>query len=203
MPRVFDARRLFSKLPRPSELLRDPRVIVRFFLGLLLLANLAAAVFVFHPWGGSPEQLEQQLADLRSQVRQAQTNLDRAKTITSKIETARVQGDRFITDHFLDRRALHSTLLAELSKAAQAAGIKPRDQQIVEEPVEGSDSMAMLSINGNYEGTYADLVEFVNLVDRSPRLLIIESLQAAPQQSQGMLNVNVKMNVFVREPQRS
>ncbi len=53
-------------------------------------------------------------------------------------------------------------------------------------------------ITGNYEGTYADLVQFVNLLDRSSRFITIESLQATPQQAQGTLAVIVKLSIFVR-----
>ena len=53
------------------------------------------------------------------------------------------------------------------------------------EPVEGSDTLDMLQISANFEGTYPDLVHFMNLLDKSDRLLIIESLNATPQQSGG------------------
>jgi hypothetical protein len=46
-------------------------------------------------------------------------------------------------------------------------------------------------------------VRFLNLLDRSPRFLIIESLGAAPQQSGqqagARLNVSLKLDAFVRE----
>jgi Tfp pilus assembly protein PilO len=62
----------------------------------------------------------------------------------------------------------------------------------------------MMTVNGSYQGTYADLLEFVNAIDRSPRFLTIDWLQAAPAQAQGMLSISVRLNVFVRgevEPQ--
>jgi hypothetical protein len=69
----------------------------------------------------------------------------------------------------------------------------------VVEPIEGSDDLAMMIITGNYEGTYADLMEFINRLDRSSRLLIIESLNATPQQGgAGVLTVNMKLDAFVR-----
>jgi Tfp pilus assembly protein PilO len=55
-----------------------------------------------------------------------------------------------------------------------------------------------MNVTGNYEGSFADLVEFVNAVDRSPRFLTIERLQASPLQTQGALTVNLRINVFVR-----
>ena len=47
----------------------------------------------------------------------------------------------------------------------------------------------MMQITANYEATYADLVRFVNLIDKSSRLLVMESLNATPQQGGGKLNV--------------
>ena len=68
-----------------------------------------------------------------------------------------------------------------------------------EEAIEGSDTLSMLTITGNFEGTYADLLKFVNQIDRYPRLLIIEQLTASPQAGTGLLSVSVKLNTFVRD----
>jgi Tfp pilus assembly protein PilO len=57
----------------------------------------------------------------------------------------------------------------------------------------------MLIVTANYEGSYADLVQFVNALDRSGRLLIVESLTATPQQSGGTLSVAMRLNAFVQD----
>jgi type IV pilus assembly protein PilO len=57
----------------------------------------------------------------------------------------------------------------------------------------------MMTINAGCLGTYAGLSKFVNLVDKSPRFLIIESMMAAPQQSGQILNVTIKIDTFVKE----
>ena len=58
-----------------------------------------------------------------------------------------------------------------------------------------------MSISAAYEGNYTSLLKFVNLLDKSPRFLIIEGLTAAPQQSNAadLLNVVIKLDTFVRE----
>ena len=51
------------------------------------------------------------------------------------------------------------------------------------------------------EGNYAGLAKFINLVDKSPRFLIIESLAtAAPQQNGAALNVQIKIDTFMNGP---
>ena len=57
-------------------------------------------------------------------------------------------------------------------------------------PVDGSDTLDMMQISANFEGLYPDLIRFINLFDKSDRLLIIESLNATPQQSGGTVERN-------------
>jgi len=48
---------------------RDPRIVMRAILGLLLLGNLVAFYFVIFPLGGAPEELDAQLQTLWSRLR--------------------------------------------------------------------------------------------------------------------------------------
>jgi hypothetical protein len=179
--------------------LKQPRALMRASIGALLAANLVAAVFAFHPFGGSAEDLERQITVLQRELQQKQVTVTRARAIAAKIEKARTEGDSFLVNAFVSRRAASSTIVSELVKSAKQVGMRHREHSYIFEPVEGSDTLSMMTIAGNYEGSYADLVRFVNLLDRSPRFLVIEFLQAAPQSSGGTLNVSMKLNTFVRE----
>ena len=182
----------------PERLGKDPRLTARVVLGLLLVANLVAAAAVFRPWGGSAEQLQQQLAQLRRDQQQHQAAVERLRTLVGSVQKTRTDVDQFFDRHFLDSQTVYSTVLSELNGLAEKTGMKAKDHTFNAEPIEGSDTLGMMTINGYYEGTYADLVMFVNAIDRSPRFLTIDRLQAAPLQTQGTLNVNLRMNVFVR-----
>ncbi len=172
---------------------------VRAGLGLLLLANLVAAAVVFKPWASSLEDLEQQAASLRQQVRQRQLAVERTRTIVNKVESARKDGDQFMATYLVGERSMASSLAQELDRSASQAGIRRKDMALSDEAVEGSDTLTKATITAAYEGTYADLIHFLNLLDRSKRFLIVESLGAAPQQSGTLLSVTIKMSTFVRE----
>jgi Tfp pilus assembly protein PilO len=177
---------------------RDPKQLVRLGLGILLALNLAAAWFVYRTPGGTSEELENDMVTVRKQLAARQQALERLRKIATKVEKARAEGDKFLGSHFLARRNAYSRLEVDLGDAAKAAGIKARERTYNYEPIEGSDSLGMLSINANFEGTYADLINFVNQVDRSKSLLIIEQLQAQPQQGTSVLTVNIRLNAFFR-----
>ena len=193
MPRSFKAFRL------PAGVTKDSRFIARAVIGVLLAANLIAAFMVFRPLGGSAEELDAEVARLQAQLQQRQAGLQRLRALVSKIEQARSAGDEFLGKYFMDRRTFSSTIVGELSTAAKETGIRPKEHAFGFDPIEGSDTLSMVTITGNYEGTYGDLLEFVNRLDKSSRFLILDTLSAAPQQGGTNLSVNIKMNTFVRE----
>jgi Tfp pilus assembly protein PilO len=171
----------------------------RVALGVLLLATIGAAWIVMYPPGGSADELHQQLAALESQTAARRALLASTRQHVAAVEQGRTEGDKFLNQYFLARRTAYSTLLSELVDAADRAKIKPKEHAYATEPIEGSDSLSMMSISANYEGTYANLMRFVHELDRSPRLLIIEALNAAPEQSGGTLNISMKIDTFVRD----
>ncbi|MEZ5402882.1 MAG: hypothetical protein R2729_24610 [Bryobacteraceae bacterium] len=185
-----------AALPAPR---RDPRAPWMWALGALAILNAAAFVFLYRPFGGSVADLEASLQSLRASTRAEQTQLHQARDLATKVDSARSEQNGFVRDYFMDRRTTSSTILAEIDTSAKKAGLKPREHTFVIEPVEGSDDLSMMTINANYEGSYADLIEFVNLVDRSRRFLIIDSLQAAPLQQAGTLSARFRMNTFIQD----
>lgn len=191
MPKSFN-----FKLPSGAK--KDPRFIARAALGTLLFLNLIAAYAVLQPVGGSAEELEAQIASMRSSIQQRQNALTRMRALVAKIETGRQSGDEFLQKYFLEDRTKSSSILAELDAAAKETGMKVKERSFAYDPVEGSDTLSMMTVVANYEGTYSDLLEFVNKLDKSPRFLILDTLTASPQVSGPTLNVQFKFNAFVR-----
>jgi hypothetical protein len=177
----------------------NARTLIRAGLGALTVANLVALYFVIRPIGGSAQELSQQALEMHLQIRQQQAALDRTRLLAGKIESGRGEGDKFMNSDFLPRRTAYSTIMAELNDLAGQAKVAPRDSSLALDAVDGSDTLDMMQISANYEGLYPDLIRFINLLDKTDRLLIIESLNATPQQTGGRLNVTLKLDAFVRE----
>jgi len=179
--------------------LRDPRVVMRAVIGLLLLANLVVAAIALKPFGGSADDLRQSEASLRSQLAALQARLANARRLVSKVETARKEGDQFLEKYVTEHRVLTSSVQEELNRIAKEAGGSYLPITMNGDPIEGSDTLWMLTINAGYQGTYANLTKFVNLVDKSPLFLIIENMQLSPQQTGQNLNVSLKVLTFYRD----
>jgi len=186
---------------RPALNIKDPRVLMRVLIGLLLVANLAAAVVAFKPFGGSADDLRRQQQMLTAQLTREQQQLAASKHLVEKVERARSEGDNFLDKYFTDTQTTAAMILTELNTTAREAGIKMGQAQFNRENIEGSDTLQMLTTNVGFEGNYTNLTKFMNLLDKSARFMIIESMQAAaPQQQAGQaLNVSLKIDTFVND----
>ena len=197
MPRNFS----LGKFGLAGVTVKDPRFAMRVVIGVLLVANLVAAVIAFKPFGGSAEDLRREQESLSAQLAALQKKLAYSKQLVSKVQTARTEGDQFVDQFFMDESTTSAMIITELTNTAKEAGIKMGQAQFNREPIEGSDDMEVLTTQVGFEGTYANFTKFVNLLDKSPRFLIIENLQASAPQQQGgnALNVSLKIDAFVRE----
>jgi len=76
---------------------------------------------------------------------------------------------------------------------------QPGQETFQYDAIDGSDTLQMMTISAGFEGTYPQITRLVNLIDKSPRFFVIDSMQAsAPQQNAQKLTVQLKIKTFVR-----
>ncbi len=184
----------------PKLNLREPKTLVRAGLGILLAANLVAAIMAFHLIGDSPADLDAQLTSARAAFRNAQHRLEQSMSLAHNTEVSRQQGTLFLASYMTARRRYSSALSSEINKLAESSGMKVGNlNYTLPDPIEGSEDMDTLTITASFVGGYANLVKFVNLLDRSPRFLLINTFQVEPQPRGDVLNATVKMNAFLKD----
>lgn len=204
MPKKFKVAKFKVALPKIAIVhvatLTDPKLAVRICLGVLLAANLAAAGFAFHIFDRSPEDLTGELAAALTSRQTEEVRLLRSRSLAANIDKGKAEGEQFLADFMTSRRVTYSTILSELTESAKAAGMdKPGATISPLDPIQGSDDLDMMSISLNLEGTYPQLMKFVNLLDRSQRFLLIETLTVTPRAKTDVLTVNVKLDTFVKD----
>ncbi len=177
---------------------KEPRILLRGIMGTLLAANLVAAVIAFKPFGGSADDLQREEAALNQQLSGLRDHVAKGKQLVAKLQNARKDTDQFMAKYVTDELRGASTLLDELNRIATESGVRPLPQSYNQQEIKGTDGMKMVSVTEGCEGNYASLAKFINLLDKSPRFLIIESLQTtAPQQNGAPLTVQLKIDTFV------
>jgi hypothetical protein len=173
--------------------------IARLVLGILVAVNVALAWMVMNPPGGSAEALETDMVQLQGQIKQTKTRADEVKNHAEAVTKGRAQADEFLNRYFVEKRALPTTLIKEMNQIVQRAGIKDRGNTVSPDLIDGSDTLGMVTITWNFEGTYRNLLSLVREIDRSNSLLIIDSLNATPQAGSNLLLISMKLHTFIRE----
>lgn len=177
---------------------------VRFWLqvtgAVLALLNGVALFLYLAPPGGSREALIEESQQVRNEIAAARARSVRLKTIAGKVEMGSSESSDFESRFFLPKRVAYESVIAEIQRMSAASGMKQRDGVFTEEPIEGTADLSLLNITGNYEGSYQNLMRFLHEVDRSPMLLMLDTLQAAPQQHAGVLTTSIRFQAILREP---
>jgi Tfp pilus assembly protein PilO len=164
------------------------------------ILNLVAIGLYLMPPGGSRHDLVQQEEAIRrdTQVRRGAT--ERLKLVSHNVELGGEQTQQFAAHYFLPRRTAYAVLVTELIRLSNEAGLQEGQRTYSEEPVEGTNNLTLLTINANYQGSYVNLMKFVNQVDHSDQLLILDTLNASPQQQgSGVLTMNMRFLSIVTE----
>ena len=176
-----------------------PRRNVKIGLAALALLDLVFYLFAIGPLSQSDREKRLLVESLRRQAGEQSGRVEKLAAIVSKVETARTQGDSMLVEITLPRRTAFSAIVSEIDQASRQSSVELRERGFNVEPVEGSDTLSMMIVTAGLEGTYDNLVRFLNLLDKSEKFLIIESLGAAPQQTGNLLSITLKLDAFVRE----
>lgn len=166
---------------------------------VLALLNGTALYFYLDPPGGSRADLVQEGQQVRNQIAATRTREVRLGTVAQKVQLGSTESADFEAKYFLPKRIAYEAVIAEIQRMAQASGLRERDAVYTEEPIEGTVDLSLLNNTASYEGSYDNLMRFLYEVDESPMLLMLDNLQAAPQQKGGQINISIRFQTIVQE----
>jgi Tfp pilus assembly protein PilO len=178
---------------------RTPRFWLQLTAATLALLNGIVLFLYLDPPGGSRKELTQESQQIRSQIASVRTRAARLRTVVSKVQVGNTESSEFATVYFLPKRTAYERVIEELQRMANASGLQARDAAFTEEPVEGTADLSILNSTAKYEGSYVNLMRFLHEVDHSPMLLMLDDLQAAPEQRGGQIAASIRFQAIVRE----
>jgi hypothetical protein len=193
-------RRSFENMRVRLKIGGNPQAYLKVLAGVLAALNAVGLFFYLAPPGGSREELAEQTVQLRRQIAGTRGQNTRMRTTALKVETGGGQASDFEAKYFLPKRLAYVTVVGEIQRLAKASGLQERDGVYTEEPIEGTADLSLLTASANFEGSYANLMRFLNETDHSPMLLMLDALTAVPQSKSGEINATMRFQAIVREP---
>lgn len=174
----------------------------RFWLQVAVIAlavlNAAALFLCIDPPGGSRRQLLAEQREIQHETALTRIKALHLKAISDKVQLGGAESSRFETKYFLPKRTSYQDVIAEIQRMAAASGLQEREAAFTEEPIEGASDLSLLNVVAAFQGAYDNLMHFFLEADHSPMLLMIDTVQAAPQEHSVQINATIRFQAIVR-----
>lgn len=170
----------------------------RIRIAVLVVLAADAALFWFN-WqltGAGPEERAGQLEQMRKQHQLWSADIDRAGEIRDKLGQIERDCNRFFEEQFLGEEVGSSTVVGDLTAIASQAGLQPRGVSYKLTEVEGRDVIEV-SMSASVEGSYKNIVGFINGLEQAKRFYLVESLALSSAQG-GTLKLNLQLKTYFR-----
>jgi len=167
---------------------------------IAILAVLAADALLFwFNWqlvGAAPEQQAQQRDQWRRQHRLWSADIQRASEIRGRLGQIERDCRQFFEERLLSEEVGSSTVVGDLTAIAAKAGLQTRTVNY--KPVElEKRNVIEVAISATVEGSYSEIVAFINGLEQSERFYLVENLALASDQGDA-LKLNLQLKTYFR-----
>ena len=171
----------------------------RIAIGLLALLALDAAVYfgwVRRP-AAEPELDPVRLERLTQEVSQLSAEVARLERVREQAPRFRPQLEKLAAERFLAERTGSSRVAAELEAAAQEAGVVLGRVSYESAPERVEPGLVRVDITTSVEGEYADLLRYLDELERSPHLYLLNELNVDGSQ-RGQVRLQMRLVTYFR-----
>jgi hypothetical protein len=173
--------------------LRQTRKNIKVALGVLLGADVVAAVVLFSPLVGSTASRRQELNQLWGELQIKTRQVEPLKNMPEKVNLA----SRQITDFYKKRLpAQDSQIASQLTKLAAANGVTVEQAKYKGKEFEVG-WLEPVEVEADLSGTYVSLAKFINALERDDMLFVISNISLAGEQK-GPIKLQMRVETFLR-----
>jgi Tfp pilus assembly protein PilO len=173
------------------------RQLILIGLGFLLVADLALAAYSWQ----SSTALRTPMAQLKEDSHKLDllnSDIERAERIRHDLPATVADYDRFDTS-LLPANTADSAVTAELDELAKRSGLRIESLNFRYKELPGRN-LTQLDLDTAVDGDYANIVKFMNNLQRSHNFYAVESLnlQAQGQGGAAVMRIGLKMKTYLR-----
>lgn len=160
---------------------------------VMLAADLVAAAVLLSPLVGSAESRRLEMNQLSAELRKKSREVEPLIGIDKKVVLAKDQISQFYRDRFAAR---DSDIAEELGKLASESGVRIQQAKYKQDNPE-NPGIVPVEIEGDFSGDYLQLVRFINALERSKLLFMVDSISLASETA-GPVRLAVKIRSYIR-----
>lgn len=180
-------------MKRPIE---DVKRWVRYVVTALLAADALLLGAVWYAAAAHPEAEQRNLERLRQENKKLGADVRRAEEIREELPAVQKNCESFLHNTLLISSSGYSTIVADLEKIAGDAGLPPGAIGFKQKPAD-KQGVAEVEVTAVVDGPYSSLVKFVNGLERSKNLYLIDSMSLNAGHERG-IRLNLVMRTYFR-----
>jgi len=165
-------------------------------LGILLLADVVLAVFLWQGARQDPVQLRAERDRMALQAKLLRADIERGEKIRSSIPQAGKECDTFYRQSFLDAATGYSQIESDLTSIAAQAGVRTSGLSFRRTEIKDR-GVTEISINTSVDADYPAVVRFVNGIERSKNFYLLDSLGLATAVTGG-IKLDLQLHTYFR-----
>ncbi len=165
-------------------------------LGVLLAADLSLGVFLWSTSREVPENMRAQRDHLAMQAKLLRSDVARGEKIRASLPQAAKDCDAFYHDGLLDSSSGYSRIETDLAAIAAKAGVKTSALSFKQKEVKDR-GVTEIAINTSVEADYPAIVQFINGLERSKNLYLLDSLHMTSATAGG-LRLDLDLHTYFR-----
>ncbi len=172
---------------------RTARRALNIVLVALVVLDLAAAIVLLTPLGGSRERKQVEFTQVRLQLQEERAQAKPLENIEQKLADARLQIAQFIGTRLPQR---DSAISEELGRVAGANGVRFANIRYTSDDA-ATEGLRRVQIDASLAGDYGKVVKFINELERNQTFFIIDSINLADQQG-GAVRLELKLETYLK-----
>ena len=163
----------------------------------LLVADIGLAAWSFR-LAAAPKASDQELARQTDQVKKLKADINRVEGIRQDL-TKTVGEFNTFEKSFLPASTGYSAVASEVGELAKKAGLRTQGISFHQVEVKGRPLLE-IQMDAQVSGPYTAVVKFLNGLQRSQDVYVVDSLALATQEqgNSGEIRVNVHMRTYFR-----
>ncbi|HVN09084.1 MAG TPA: hypothetical protein VMV61_08940 [Patescibacteria group bacterium] len=180
-------------MTRPIENVK--RWVLRFLIALLIV-DAALLGAVWHYESDHPEADKKYIERLQDEDRRMVADVRRAQAIREQLPDVKKDCNAFLEDTLLRSSTGYSAIVADLGKITADAGLPPGAVGFKQKSVDQKGIMEV-EVSAVVEGNYTSLVKFINGLERSKNLYLIDAMSLSSGRDTGA-RLSLAMRTYFR-----
>jgi hypothetical protein len=175
---------------------REWKTLVLAGLGVLLVADLVLAVFLWHLGGTDPNEMRRHRVEMETTEKLLRADIVRGQRIEKNMPGVGKEADDFYKDQLPPVSGGYSVVVADLSEIATKAGLRTTSVAFHDHDLKAR-GVVDVDIEENVEGDYGAVLKFIQGIERSKNFYLLNSLGLDNAQT-GQLRLSLQLHTYFR-----